>query len=809
MNIVAIVLRYPELADTLADLQIFADVLDVPDPSNISGDIGAIVQKQGKEGILWIIRHDPEDKEGSLALATSGWNIVALIADQSDSGALGTTDNIAYCSLPWDAPSVLAMISELPGIDMDQDELWEKLDHISYSDNQSESSPVVDTNEHPLPPPPVPEAGILPPAVEILDDPSPMQQPVPEAGILPPAVEILDDPFPMQQPVPEAGILPPAVEILDDPSPMQQPGSGDITNGYHDNWALESPTLALYNDGEVESANATLSTPTILDDQELDLMAGVPIDGDVHETPIEKLFVDAVDTSDEETKEVDNDKMASLQDMLGLQPGTDDLADGGHTTESVDNFLAVLGISGTETAPAVTTPTAPIHASTTSVAQPAAHASAPLPVPPVVPNVPVNPPLSTPTSTTPIAPPLPPVSPPLPPPPTVMSAPPVQLPHIVEDDLDSMSTSPIEVTPPASPPDSLGAALGTGWMDGGDRDHVSAPPPPPPPVSGPGTLPPPPPGRTMSDLLHNQGITTPAPQTFSVPSVGGLVAKDNALGRVIATVVPKGGTGKTSFTITAAIRSAEKLYQQGKKVCLVEANVQQANISRYLGVSDSVITLGAIAREHVIDRDTVRRVITTDNAYHLDILFGPSTFAEADPRILTPKFYRQVVQQLIKDYDYVWIDAQSAEGFATMFTDFIIPMADRLMVVLNHNQVAIDQTLEYLQGITSPRHNGVGHAVPMESVGIVLNQYRDNAKLSLNDIRAQLNAWTWWGHVPWMQAWADANSEYRIYLDKEVYKYIDPILYSALGGEVAFSPSHRSSGVDNPSGGFMRKLLKK
>ena len=282
-----------------------------------------------------------------------------------------------------------------------------------------------------------------------------------------------------------------------------------------------------------------------------------------------------------------------------------------------------------------------------------------------------------------------------------------------------------------------------------------------------------------------------------------------SLGTVITAVVPKGGTGKTTVTMASAVRSAEVLSKLGKRVCLVEANVQQANISRYMGAEGKVQTLSLISTEQSLDMGVIRRVITRDSTFNLDILFGASRPEDANPELLTPRFYRQVVQQLIREYDYVWIDAQSAEPYDPMFTDFILRMTDRLMVVLDHNQIAIEQTIDYLQSIVSPRHNGVGHNVARNSVGIVLNQYREQSRLSISEIRAQLNAWTWWGSIPFMQEWKDYNSEHKILMNKEVCKALDPILYLVLGGEPAFAQANPTSGRTKKSGGgLLRKMLK-
>jgi MinD-like ATPase involved in chromosome partitioning or flagellar assembly len=263
------------------------------------------------------------------------------------------------------------------------------------------------------------------------------------------------------------------------------------------------------------------------------------------------------------------------------------------------------------------------------------------------------------------------------------------------------------------------------------------------------------------------------------------VERGRARGTSIVTVVPKGGTGKSSFTATCAARAATVLAGVNKRVCLVDANAQQSDISLYMGVQGRCATIAAISREPVIDEVTIKRAITTIEDYHLDVIFGSNNSQEVDPKVLSPMLYRRVVATLAGMYDYVFVDNQVAEPFSPMVREFALPAADRIMVVLDHNQVALDRVIHYLQEISGPRFNNVGQDVSLASIGIVLNMYQPQAKLTLDDIRAQMVGWNWWGKVPFMQSWKDANSAHRLCLDKDVQAAIDPILFMATG-EAAF-----------------------
>jgi MinD-like ATPase involved in chromosome partitioning or flagellar assembly len=256
-------------------------------------------------------------------------------------------------------------------------------------------------------------------------------------------------------------------------------------------------------------------------------------------------------------------------------------------------------------------------------------------------------------------------------------------------------------------------------------------------------------------------------------------------GKIIFTMVPKGGTGKTTFTAHAAAWAAQQLAPQGKSVALLDGNLQQGNILRLMGLPASSPTLFQIAREPVIDQEVVQRILLRSPRYPLDLVV-PSNLAthraeEIDPDLITPQLYRKVAQRLAETHNYVFVDTQVAEVHSDMIREFVLPTADFLMVVLDHDQSAADQTIPTLQLFSSPRWRPSGSTIDSTKMGIVLNRFNPASKLTQADLRAQLASWLWMGTVPFYQEWKDAADAGELWFGEDLIPRLNQILWHVTG----------------------------
>lgn len=143
------------------------------------------------------------------------------------------------------------------------------------------------------------------------------------------------------------------------------------------------------------------------------------------------------------------------------------------------------------------------------------------------------------------------------------------------------------------------------------------------------------------------------------------------MGRTIAIVSGKGGTGKTMFT--ANIGAA--LAKMGKSVILVDMDTGLRNLDLYLGLESRVVydvndVMNGLCR--------IRQAIIKDKS------FPNLSFMAASPKRdegnLTPFHVKVLCEKLAEKFDYVILDSPAgiADGL-----DMVLGGADEVIVVMN------------------------------------------------------------------------------------------------------------------------------
>lgn len=258
-------------------------------------------------------------------------------------------------------------------------------------------------------------------------------------------------------------------------------------------------------------------------------------------------------------------------------------------------------------------------------------------------------------------------------------------------------------------------------------------------------------------------------------------------GMVIAVTAAKGGTGKSSLSINAAAFLGMKLRSQGRTVCLIDANYQQADAGRYLNVFNPNVTDVAKDPTRYLRPEALATVLTHFSAYNLSVLLGPKSPNEGSPTALTPRLYTDIVNVLRESFDYLILDLPVAEKFHSLFADFALPIADYIVVpVIPNVSTLLGVNLWLNDAVVSSKAAG-GAGKDRSSIGIVLNRAEEGIGCSVEQVRSALSNWNFLGAIPESKQWKAANNHYELVVAKnypELNQAFSEILYQVTGEPV-------------------------
>jgi len=127
------------------------------------------------------------------------------------------------------------------------------------------------------------------------------------------------------------------------------------------------------------------------------------------------------------------------------------------------------------------------------------------------------------------------------------------------------------------------------------------------------------------------------------------------MGRIIAVASGKGGVGKTTLVANLGIALAKA----GKKVIMVDADLDMANLELVLGMEGRPITLQDVLNGEAHTQDAVYDVI--ENAKFVPAGISPSQFRRVDPEKL-----QRTVLEYSGNADFVLLDCPAGVGRDTI-----------------------------------------------------------------------------------------------------------------------------------------------
>jgi pilus assembly protein CpaE len=186
------------------------------------------------------------------------------------------------------------------------------------------------------------------------------------------------------------------------------------------------------------------------------------------------------------------------------------------------------------------------------------------------------------------------------------------------------------------------------------------------------------------------------------------------LGRVLAFYGAKGGVGTTTIAINAAIALHREL---GRKVALVDANLQFGDHRVFLDLGMDRKSIVDIVSAPSIDVDLVRQVMVKHDS-GVDLLLAPPSPESAD--LVHPAHLPQIIEHLRSLYDYVLIDVDKRLDDINLG---IIETAENVLVVMTADLSCLKNVRLILETM--------GHlGYPPGKVQLVLN--RSNAFTGIN-----------------------------------------------------------------------------
>jgi pilus assembly protein CpaE len=196
-------------------------------------------------------------------------------------------------------------------------------------------------------------------------------------------------------------------------------------------------------------------------------------------------------------------------------------------------------------------------------------------------------------------------------------------------------------------------------------------------------------------------------------SKDGLVGRP-PMGRVLALYGAKGGVGTTTIAINAAIALHREL---GRKVCLVDGNLQFGDHRVFLDLGLDRRSIVDVVSAPSIDLDLVQSVVVKHDS-GIDLLLAPPSPETAE--LVTPEHLPIILDELRKAYDYVIVDIDKRLDDVNLG---IIEAAETVFVVMTADLSCLKNVRLVLETI-----GHLGYAA--EKVQLVLN--RSNAFTGIN-----------------------------------------------------------------------------
>jgi pilus assembly protein CpaE len=187
-----------------------------------------------------------------------------------------------------------------------------------------------------------------------------------------------------------------------------------------------------------------------------------------------------------------------------------------------------------------------------------------------------------------------------------------------------------------------------------------------------------------------------------------------------------GGCGKTFYATNLACYLAA---QTGKRVCLVDLDLQFGEVSTALHLRPKFTISNLLSREEVDDDDLDAHVEEYLEEHELGFSVLAAPFSPADADMIAPKDVYKVMGALRRHFDYIVVDtpAQLSEIVLAAFDH-----STRVLCMVTLDLPSIRNMRVFLSTLEKLRINS-------QTIGVVLNKVEDDIGIDINDVQEVLD----------------------------------------------------------------------
>lgn len=164
--------------------------------------------------------------------------------------------------------------------------------------------------------------------------------------------------------------------------------------------------------------------------------------------------------------------------------------------------------------------------------------------------------------------------------------------------------------------------------------------------------------------------------------------------KTITFALQKGGTGKTSISVSTAVQLAEN----GKKVLLLDAD-PQGNATTWLGIEEISVELADV----LMKKNPAKDAIISTQVENLSII--PTASLDSDLRLYSktlatqqPFIIKHLCREVKEEFDFLIIDTSPSFG---ALEESCFLASDEAITVLNIDEFSSDGLITFMQNIDS------------------------------------------------------------------------------------------------------------